>query len=75
VNLVTESTGVREPGCKMSVNRRAAPVPPAGKNNSGVEQLSRDQLQMKYLAVDRNYETLKQLTRKGKLVVEFGPMP
>lgn len=31
------------------------------------QQPSYDMLQMKYLTADRNYETLKQLTRKGIL--------
>lgn len=37
-------------------------MPPEATKNA----VPPDLLQMKYLKVDRNYETLKQLTRKGK---------
>lgn len=38
------------------------------KQQVGLQQdVPYDVLQMKYLTVDRNYETLKQLTRKGNL--------
>ena len=63
----------------MSEDRRRVPPPPApGSDHRAAgdiaqhqhqhqqQQPSYDMLQMKYLTVDRNYETLKQLTRKGK---------
>lgn len=53
----------------MSTSLRTAPVPPPVPNSANetvVGQLPQDLLQMKYLTVDRNYETLKHLTRKGK---------
>lgn len=55
----------------MSENRRRVPPPPAPDHAAGdiaqqQQQPSYDMLQMKYLTVDRNYENLKQLTRKGK---------
>ncbi len=63
----------------MSNNRRNAPPLPPGdgqvspaKHSSQQQQQQQQQqqpgydlLQMKYLTVDRNYETLKNLTRKG----------
>lgn len=58
----------------MSNSRRSAPPPPSSEQDSPTKQSSQppqqqqgyDQLQIKYLTVDRNYETLKSLTRKGK---------
>lgn len=51
----------------MSANRRVPPQPQPVTNAATVEQLPQDHLQMKYLTVDRNYETLKRLARKGEL--------
>ena len=54
----------------MSSGRRRAPPPAPTMSTSslhGGSGSSFDQLKTKYLNVDRNYETLKQLTRKGTL--------
>ena len=53
-----------------SFTRRRAPPPPGGisrKISTDGVTLSPnyDALKLKYMTVDRNYENLKQLTRKG----------
>ena len=51
--------------------RRVAPAPPPKVSTDGVSsssQTSYDALKLKYMTVDRNYETLKQLTRKGRVL-------
>ena len=53
------------PNKKLSQNAKPSSSSPAVEQKSG--QMTYDLLQMKYLTVDRNYENLKQLTRKGKL--------
>ena len=45
--------------------RRRAPAPPLKQSQSS------DQLKLRFLTADRNYETIKQLARKGKC----WPMP
>lgn len=55
------------------VGKRRAATGASGGAESGVQpqvngQQSYDLLQMKYLTADRNYETLKQLTRKGNMI-------
>ena len=45
--------------------RRKAPPPPARKSSGGQQQ-GYDELKLKFLTADRNYENLKQLARKGK---------
>lgn len=40
--------------------RRRAPAPPLKQGQSS------DQLKLRFLTADRNYETIKQLARKGK---------
>ena len=49
--------------------RRRAPPPPGGVNRKTSTDggSNYDELKVKYLTVDRNYENLKQLTRKGVL--------
>ena len=49
--------------------RRAAPQPPGGHSTSG--EPTYDELKLKYMTVDRNYENLKRLTRKGLCWLSF----
>lgn len=42
--------------------RRKAPLPPARRSS----QQGYDELKLKFLTADRNYENLKQLAKKGK---------
>ena len=63
------------PAVAPGVRRRAAPPPPGasrkissdgtGAGGSTANPTSYDALKLKYMTVDRNYETLKELTRKG----------
>ena len=47
-------------------NRRRAPPPPGVNRKTSTDGgPNYDELKVKYLTVDRNYENLKQLTRKG----------
>ena len=55
--------------------RRPPPRPPGSSarpltstSSSSVGGPSYDQLKLKYLTVDRNYEKLKELTRKGSVL-------
>jgi hypothetical protein len=53
--------------------RRVAPQPPGSSRKISTDgggsanPTSYDALKLKYMTVDRNYETLKELTRKGTL--------
>ena len=50
--------------------RRVAPQPPSKISTDGggsANPTTYDALKLKYMTVDRNYETLKELTRKGTL--------
>ena len=55
--------------------RRTAPLPPAGRKSSTTTDggPNYDELKLKYLTVDRNYENLKRLTRKGAFWVLDAP--
>ena len=52
-------------------SRRRAPPPPGGaarkisSDGAAPSSSNYDALKLKYMTVDRNYENLKQLTRKG----------
>lgn len=59
-----------------SPSRRVPPKPPANTSSSSPglqsqkqDSKSYDRLKLKYLTVDRNYENLKQLARKGEQLV------
>lgn len=52
---------------EAAAGRRKAPPPPPGRKASTDGGPSYDELKLKYLTVDRNYENLKGLTRKGEL--------
>ncbi len=45
--------------------RRLPPKPPSGSSTS-LTGPSYDQLKLKHMTVDRNYQTLKELSRKGE---------
>lgn len=51
----------------LASSRRRAPPPPGIRKTSTDGGPNYDELKLKYLTVDRNYENLKQLTRKGAL--------
>lgn len=54
----------------VAANRRRAappPPPPGSSKNYTDGGPNYDELKLKYLTVDRNYENLKRLTRKGTL--------
>ena len=51
-----------------AAGRRKAPPPPPDRKASTDGGPSYDELKLKYLTVDRNYENLKRLTRKGVLL-------
>ena len=55
----------------LALNRRRAPPPPGGKTSTDGGSPNYDELKLKYMTVDRNYENLKRLTRKGMLREEF----
>ena len=53
------------PGAVAAEPKQKSGQPQVNGQQQQQQQASYDMLQMKYLTVDRNYETLKQLTRKG----------
>ena len=64
------------PAVAVGPKRRVAPPPPGPSrkiSSDGVSTnnpTSYDALKLKYMTVDRNYETLKELTRKGMFRVQ-----
>ena len=63
--VVANSLGVIM-SAAVATGRRRAPPPPAKKSSGPGSQQNYDELKLKFLTADRNYETLKQLARKGK---------
>ncbi len=59
------STSTSSTGGTGTASRRKAPAPPP-RRTSLPSQQSYDELKMKFLTTDRNYENLKQLARKGR---------
>lgn len=65
------------PAVAAGPKRRVAPPPPGPSrkiSSDGVSTnnpTSYDALKLKYMTVDRNYETLKELTRKGTFRVQL----
>ena len=62
---------ISESGDGSGAGRRSRkpPPPPQARKSSLTTQQSYDELKMKYLTTDRNYENLKQLARKGEFAV------
>ncbi len=60
------STSVGSAGGTGTASRRKAPAPPPPRKSSVPSQQTYDELKMKFLTTDRNYENLKQLAKKGK---------
>ena len=63
--LIVSVCVIMSAGDTHTGQRRRAPPPPVSPVKTSSQQ-GYDELKLKYLTVDRNYETLKQLTRKGE---------
>lgn len=59
------STSSSTTGGSGTASRRRAPAPPPRRSSSPTYE-NYDELKMKFLTTDRNYENLKQLARKGR---------